>query len=127
MRTYIDGTDEIFVSHKHVGYGETKDDGTDPRAYETLHSLLGRQLDELSAAKGDATYVREDVVGDDQTCRQEEPYHAFEDIVHNEMRLDYDEVKRHVGPCELGELETVMAFLKGAYEEHEACGMTLAL
>lgn len=37
------------------------------------------------------------------------------------MRLHYDKVEGHVGPCELGELETVVAATKGADEEDEAC------
>lgn len=127
MKTYVDGTDEVFVSHEDVGDGEAKNDGADPCTYKTLHSLLRRQLNELSAAECDTTNVCEDVIGDDQGCWQEEPYHAFEDVVHDEMRLDYDEVKSHVCPRELGELKTIMTFLKGAHEEDEACGRTLAL
>ena len=116
---YINRTDKIFVPHEHIGHSEPKDNGTDPSAYETLHSLLRRQLDKLCATEGDTTDVCEDIVGDDQSCGKEEPDHAFEDIVHDEMRLYNDEVKSHVRPCKLGKLETIMAFLKSSNEEHE--------
>ena len=37
------------------------------------------------------------------------------------MSLHHNQVERHVCPCELCELEFVVAFLKGANEENEAC------
>lgn len=74
----------------------------------------------MGAPEGDTADVGEDVVGDDQRSRQEEPDHAFEDAVHDEVCLDVDEVESHVGPGELGELETVVPLLQRTDEEHEA-------
>ena len=36
------------------------------------------------------------------------------------MGLYHDQVESHMRPGELGELESIMAFLKRANEEHEA-------
>lgn len=85
----------------------------------TFHSLLGTNLNQLRASERDAAYIGEDVIGNDQAHRQEEPDHAFEDIVHDEVGLDDDQVERHMGPGELGELEAVVALLQGADEEDE--------
>lgn len=74
----------------------------------------------MGAPKGDAADVGEDVVGDDQGSRQEEPDHAFEDAVHDEVCLDIDEVESHVGPGELGELEAIVPLLQRTDEENEA-------
>ena len=78
-------------------------------------------LNQLRPPKRDSTDVGEDIIGNDQAHRQEEPDHAFEDIVHDEVGLDDDQVERHMGPGELGELETVVALLEGADEEDETC------
>ena len=90
--TYVDGTDEVFVAHKHIGYAEAKDNGTDPSPDEAFYGLFGGQFDELRTTKGDSTNVGKYVVGDDQRCREEQPNHSFEDAVHDEMRLDNDEI-----------------------------------
>lgn len=85
----------------------------------TFNGLFGRELDELRFAESYAADVGEDVVDDDEADGEEEPDHAFEDVVHDEVGLDDDEVERHVGPGELGELEFVVAFLEGTDEEDE--------
>lgn len=66
----------------------------------------------MGTAESDAADVGEDVVGDDEGYGEEEPDHAFENVVHDEVGLDDDEVEGHVCPCELGELESVVAFLQ---------------
>ena len=86
----------------------------------TLHSLLGTNLNQLRPTKRDPADIGEDIIGNNQAHRQEEPDHAFEDVVHDEVGLDDDEVKRHMSPGELGELEAVVALLEGADEEDEA-------
>ena len=86
----------------------------------TFNGLLGADLDQLRTAESDTADVREDIVGDDQADGQEEPDHALEDVVHDEVRLHNDQVKSHVGPGELSELELVVALLERANEEHEA-------
>lgn len=118
--TYVDWADEVLIPHQHVRHAEPEDDGAYPSADESFDSLFGRNLDKLSAAEGDAADVCEYVVGDDEGCREEEPNHAFEDVVHDEVCLDYDQVESHVRPGELSELEAVVALLEGADEEDEA-------
>ena len=86
----------------------------------TFDGLLRTNLNKLRAAESDTTDVCEYVVGDDKTDWQEEPDHALEDVVHDEVRLHNDQVKSHVGPGELSELELVVALLERANEEHEA-------
>lgn len=107
----IDRADEVFVTHQDVGHQEAKDQSADPGPHEAFDSLLGREFDELGTPECYAADVGEDVVSYDQGGREEEPDHAFEDVVHDEMSLDDYEVKCHVRPGELGELETVMALL----------------
>ena len=65
----------------------------------------------MSTAEGDPTDVGPYIVCYDQGARQKEPDHALKNVVHNEMRLDDDQVERHVRPCKLSELEAIMAFL----------------
>ena len=116
----VDRADEVLVAHEDVGHKEAEDDGADPGADEAFDSLFGGELDQLGAAEGDAADVGEDVVGDDEADGEEEPDHALEDVVHDEVGLHHDQVEGHVGPAELGELESVVAFLEGADEEDKA-------
>lgn len=90
--TYIYGANEVFVPHQHIGHSEAEDDCTDPSADESFHCLFWGKLDKLCLAKSNAADVGEDVVRDDEGCWEEEPNHAFEYIVHDEMGLDYDQV-----------------------------------
>lgn len=120
LQAYIHGADEVLVPHQNVGKEQTKDDGEDPRAKETFHRLLGRNLDQLGPAKRDAADVGKNVVRDDQRDREEEPDHSLENVVHDKVRLDHDEVQRHVRPCELGKLELVMTLLQRGNEEDES-------
>lgn len=116
----VDGADEVLGAHQHVGQQAAPDDGHDPGADEALDRLLGGELDQLGAAEGDAADVGEDVVADDERGGQEEPDHALEDAVHDEVGLDDDEVEGHVSPGEVGELELEVAGLEVGDEEDEA-------
>lgn len=111
--------DEVVVSHEHIREEDTEDDREDPRANEALYCLLWGQLNELSASESYTTKVCEDIVANDKGNWQKEPDHPFEDVVHNKMRLDDDKIERHMCPCKLGELESVVAGLKGCDEENE--------
>ena len=122
----VDGADEVGVLHQVVGEEDAEDDGTDPGTDEAFDGLFGGELDELGPAKGDSTYVGEDVVCDDERGWEDEPDHALEDIVHDEMGLYHYQVKSHMCPGELGELEAVVALLEGANEEDEAWEVILA-
>jgi hypothetical protein len=86
----------------------------------TFNGFLGADLDQLCATESDTADVREDIVGDDQADRQEEPDHALEDVVHDEMRLHDNKVESHVSPGELGELEFVVTLLERANKKDEA-------
>lgn len=85
-----------------------------------FYRLLRRQLDELCLSKGDSADVCEDVVDNDQTDREEEPDHTLEDVVHDEVSLNNDQVESHVGPSKLRELELVVALLERCHKEDEA-------
>jgi hypothetical protein len=121
LPTYIDWADEVFVSHQDVGQDKTEDDGEQPSAQEALYCLFRGQLDQLGAAKCDTTNVREDVVGDDEGDREEEPNHSLKDVVHDEMGLNNNQIERHMGPGKLSELEFEVTLLKRSHEEDEAC------
>ncbi len=116
----VDRADEVFVAHEDVCHEEAEDDGADPGADEAFDGFFRGELDELGAAEGDAADVGEDVVCDDEADGEEEPDHAFEDVVHDEVGLHDYEVEGHVRPAELGELEAVVAFFERADEEDEA-------
>ncbi len=90
--TNIYGADEVFVPHQHIGHSETKDDRAYPGAYESFHGLFRGKLDKLCFAESYTADVGEDVVRDDEGCWEEEPNHALEYIVHDEMGLDDDQV-----------------------------------
>lgn len=89
----------------------------------TFNGLLGADLDQLCTTESDTTDVCEDIVGDDQADWQEEPDHAFKDVVHDEVRLHDNQVESHVSPGELGELELVVTLLERTNEEDEAWDM----
>ena len=114
---HINRTNKELPACQPVTEGKAKDDGEDPSAQKAFHSLLGRQFDELGSTKSDAAYVCKDVIANDQRRGQQEPNHAFKDVVHDEVGLDNDEVQSNVGPGKLSELEAVVAFLKRADKE----------
>lgn len=113
----VDRADEELGSHHDVGEDHGKDDSHDPSTNETFDGLLGRQLDELSASEHNTADVSEDVVGDDKSGGQEEPNHALENVVHDEVGLNDNEVQSHVSPGEVGELELVVASLERGDKE----------
>jgi hypothetical protein len=118
--TYIDRANEILVSHQYVCHCDSKDDGQDPSSYESFHSLLWGQLDELCAAERDSADIGEDIVANDQGDWKEEPDHSFKNVVHNKMGLNNNQVECHVSPCKLRELEAVVTGLQRSHEKHES-------
>lgn len=90
VAAYIYGADEVGISHEDVGEDDAEEDGEDPGADEAFDGFLGGELDELCPAKRDTADVGPDVVRDDKAGGEEEPDHAFEDVVHNEVGLDHD-------------------------------------
>lgn len=107
----LDGADEVLVTHEDVGHERTNYHCANPSTHEALDRLLWRNFDERRPAESDTANVRENVVCDDQGNWEEEPDHSLKDVVDDEVRLNNDKVQRHVGPCELCELELVVALL----------------
>lgn len=101
-----------------VSHDSTKN-GSGPM--DTFDCLLRANFDKLRTAESDTADVGEDIVGNDKADRQEEPDHALKDVVHDEVGLYNNQIKRHVGPGELSELEFVVALLERSDEENEAC------
>lgn len=122
----IDGADEVLVAHQDVGHEVAEDNSANPCAEETFNGLLGGKLDQLGATKGDTADVGEDIVGNDQRGGKEEPDHALEDVVHDEVGLDHNQIQCHVCPSKLGELESVVALLERSDKEHESYRNQLA-
>ena len=114
---------EVFVFYENVGEGEAEEDRTDPSSNESFQSLFGRYLDQWSATKRDTADVGPDIVGDYKRRRQEEPYHALENIVHHEVCLEYYQKQSHMCPSKLSKLSSVEGFLQRSDEENEACNM----
>ena len=112
----VDRADEVLVPHQDIGHEVSKANGANPGAQEPFNCLLRGNLDQLCATKCNTADVGKDIVRNHQGCGQEEPDHALQNVVHDEVCLNDDEVERHMGPGKLGELETVVAFLQG-YDE----------
>lgn len=128
-RTYIHGADEVFITHKDICHEVAEHDGGDPSANEAFNRLFRRNVDEQRAPKSYAADISKDIIGYYERGRKEEPDHALENVVHDEMSLDDYQIQRHVRPCELSKLETVVASLERANKENEACkliSMTLS-
>jgi hypothetical protein len=89
--SYINGADEVLVASHKVCERETENDGEEPRAEESFPGFLGGNFDQWRAAKSDTTDVCEDVVRYDHGDRQEEPDHAFENVVDDKVRLTDDQ------------------------------------
>jgi hypothetical protein len=64
-KTYIHWTYEVGIAGHNVGKKIAKQNGEEPCTEKAFNCLLWRQLDQLSAAKGDTTDVSPDVVCDD--------------------------------------------------------------
>ena len=114
----MNGTDHIVELAEECAPHNGEDDRAQERADESLDRLLWRELDEWRAAHGDTTYVREDVVANDEACRDEEPDEAFKNIVYDEVAENHkldgktdsivrrplpghdDEQDRHMHPAE---------------------------
>ena len=89
---YIVGTDEVAIAHQDIGHAYAKDDCKNPSTHKAFDCLLWGDFDKLSTPKSNTAYVSKDVVSYNEGCWQEEPYHALEDIIHDEMGLDDNEV-----------------------------------
>lgn len=90
--THIHRANEVLVSHQNIGHAHSKDDCENPSPDKPFYGLFWRQLDELCPAKRDSTDIGKDIVANNQRDGQEEPDHSLEDIVHNEVRLHYNQV-----------------------------------
>lgn len=47
------------------------------------------------------------------------PYHAFQNIIDDEVTLNNDKQQGHVGPAKLAKLELVLTLLQIGHKEHE--------
>lgn len=88
----IDRADKVLAAHQNIGEENGEDDGKEPGSDESLDRLFGAQLDKLGAAEGDTTDVSKNIVCDDERGRQEEPEHALEDVIHDEVGLNDNQV-----------------------------------
>jgi hypothetical protein len=118
--TYVYRANEVLGTSHDVGEQHREQDSHDPCSNKTLDSLLRGKLDKLGAAERDTADIREDIVGNNQRSRQEEPNHTLKDVVHDEVSLADDEVQGHVRPGKVGELKLVVAGLEGSNKEDEA-------
>lgn len=119
-RTYIDRANEVLAAREEVSEKYSKQHSHNPCANKTLNRLLGRQLDELGAPKGNTADVGPDVVCNHQRSREEEPNHTLKDVVHDEMSLHNNQVQCHMRPGKVGKLELVVSSLERHDEEDKA-------
>lgn len=66
MESHIDRAYKVLGAHHDVDEKDGKQNSHDPGANEALNRLLGGELDELGAAKGNATNIGENIVRDDE-------------------------------------------------------------
>ena len=78
-------TDHIVELAEECAPHNGEDDRAQKSADESLHRFLWRELNEWCAAHGDTTYVRKDVVADDEACRDKEPDETFKNIVYDKV------------------------------------------
>lgn len=71
-------------------------------------------------AKSNTAKVGKDVVGNDQSCGNKEPKDTGEDVADNEMGLNNNKQKGHMGNTKLSELESVVVLLERVHKENEA-------
>lgn len=114
------GANKILEAAENKNKKETHKDCADPGTNKSLDSFFGRDLDERSVAKGDTTKIGKDIISDYQSGWDKEPKDSGENVVNNEMGLDYDQKKGHMGDTELSKLESVMIFFQRGDEEDEA-------
>lgn len=108
----LDWTDEVAVADQDVGHKCANDDCAEPGSNKSFNSLLGGDFDELGSAEGDTADVGKYVVGDDEGNGEEEPDHAFKDVVDDELGLNDNKVEGQMSPCELSKLELVVTLLE---------------
>lgn len=118
--SYLNGANKVLVAHQLVCHKQPKDYSTDPCSQKPFNCLFGGYLNELGSSKGNTADIGENVIRNDKRYRQEKPNHSFENIVHDEVRLDDNKVENHVCPCKLRELELVMPFLERSNKEYKA-------
>ena len=82
------GTDHVIEARKIRAKKETKNDGAEEGANETLQGLFWGEFDKWGAADGDAPDISKDIVADNERCRNPEPYEAFENIIHDKVTDD---------------------------------------
>ena len=75
----------VVEPHEEGAPGDAESHRAEERAHKALDRLLGRKLDQRRLAKGDAANVREDVVADDEGCRDPEPDDALQDVVDDKV------------------------------------------
>lgn len=118
--TYIHWANKILVPHQNICHANAENDRENPGAYETFNGLLWRKLDELRFPESDATDVCENIVCNDERCWKEKPDHPLENVIHEKMGLNNNQIEGHVSPCELRKLEAVVTLLQRCHEKHEA-------
>jgi hypothetical protein len=82
------GTNHIIEACEVRAKKETKNDGAEEGADETLKGLFWGEFDEGSTADGDAPDICKDIVTDNERCRNPKPYEAFENIIHDKVASD---------------------------------------
>ena len=108
---------QVRGAHAYEGGEEQRGEAA---ADETLPGLLGRELDEPSAAEEEAEDVGEDVVRDDAHRRHDEPEEPVVDVVHDRGGLRHDQQQRQDRPPKLPELVLVHAALERENEEQQS-------
>lgn len=88
----VDRTDEVRVTDQQVGHEITKGNSAGPCAEESLNSLLWGELNKLCPSKANTANVGEDIIGDDQRSGKEEPDHALENVVHDKVSLNNNQI-----------------------------------
>ena len=91
-RTYVNRTDEVFGSHKQIRVDDPEENREGPCADEPLDRLLWADLDKLRPAKRNPADIGPDIICDDECARKDQPDHALEDVVHDKVRLNDDQI-----------------------------------
>lgn len=112
--------DKVAELAEEVGEDEAKDHGGEAAAHEALPGLLGAELDQRRLAEEEAKHVGHDVVADNHGDGHDEPDHALEDVLDDEVALRDDNQQGDVRPGEERELAHVVLAGEREHEPDEA-------
>lgn len=115
-----DGADEVRELTQEVGEDEPEQNCREATADEALPRLLRTEFDQGRLAEEEAKHVGHHVVADDHGDGHNEPDHALEDVLDDQVALRHHNQQGDVSPSEQRELPHVVLARQRQHEPHES-------